>query len=155
MVAHAVQWAGAVHQDLVEKRILRSSTKDALFHKGAAIRLLSERLANLALHRKNLSSLSNTVAILASHELNEDVMEGLMSAKPLAFEPLLLPSKELRVYAELDWVPEHVRAMQLLFDCEYSLPDDILARACRACSGQDPGDACTSERRRPYLVKNR
>jgi hypothetical protein len=114
MMFHLVQFSAAVHRDLMQNRIVWSSSRDTLMHKGVAIRLLKHRVASAHSDPVSLRAVSMAVGFLATHELDEDVMASMANANPLPLEALLPPPPAMRVWAQLEPRQEHLDALRQL-----------------------------------------
>jgi hypothetical protein len=116
MVMHAVQYSVAVHKDLVGNQLVESSTKEALWHKGTILHLLRQRLLLNTSKPSDTGAMFYTVWILATHELDREIMESMASADPMAFSALMPPPNGIRVYRKLDVTAIHGWALQLLLN---------------------------------------
>ncbi|KAK5710115.1 hypothetical protein LTR17_019177 [Elasticomyces elasticus] len=112
VVAHASQYAVAVHQDLLDNRVSKSSSPEALAHKVCALRLIRTMLSSGTSSDRVHASFA--VGLLATHELNDEMMKAMHESNPLPFDALMPPPRELRVLSQLGLMPSHAEAFRFL-----------------------------------------
>ncbi|KAI6810992.1 hypothetical protein KC332_g12384 [Hortaea werneckii] len=110
---HTFNFACAVHADLARNQIVRTRSREVLFHKTVAISLLNRMLANKS---KDLEIVLVSVLLLAGNELDERSVNGLAAADVPAmhFQPHMPLCRWISVYGRMEGEPAHGAAMGLL-----------------------------------------
>lgn len=109
IIFHGFHYALTVHHDLLVNKVDWSSSRAGLMHKTATIRLLNRILSNL--NDENIEWAILAVLVLASNELKPD---KIITGGPSMFRPHMPKGNWNEVYARMEQVPEHGRAMYLL-----------------------------------------
>ncbi|KAI6889473.1 hypothetical protein KC360_g240 [Hortaea werneckii] len=110
---HTFNFACAVHVDLARNQIVRTRSREVLFHKTVAISLLNRLLTNKS---KDLEMILVSVLLLAGNELDERSVSGLAAADVpgMHFQPHMPLCRWISVYGRMEGEPAHGAAMGLL-----------------------------------------
>ncbi|KAI7469944.1 hypothetical protein KC351_g12913 [Hortaea werneckii] len=110
---HTFNFACAVHADLARNQIVRTRSREVLFHKTVAISLLNRMLTNKS---NDLEIILVSVLLLAGNELDERSVSGLAAADVLGmhFQPHMPLCRWISVYGRMEGEPAHGAAMSLL-----------------------------------------
>ena len=109
-IHHVFHYGCAVHSDLVRNRVEKSTDRNIVAHKAAAIGLLKDKLDTLD-DDTDLDAILLTVLTLASNELDEASMSV---GTVLPFEAHVPTARWMTVYGRLETVETHAKAMFLL-----------------------------------------
>ena len=113
-VFHAFNYSMSIYQDVLDNRILRSIQRDALLHKGEAIRILNDMLLAVDQFGIDLEVVILVVQCLATH--NDLDHNSMASRAGNAFKPHSPSAKCVGVYGRVHAAEAHHNAQKILVD---------------------------------------